>query len=266
MNVQEYIESGILELYVAGSLTERENAEVYEMLQKYPELLSEIEKIEQTASVLTSSVAPQQNKASFKKLLIKMIQEQETPAKVVSIGKTPSKWMQYSGWAASVLVGSTLLFTVLKNTSLKDELKVSTVEKKQYEELLNETKTTLQINEDLLTALRDKNIITIPLQGQKVAPEAYAKVYWNKSKETLYVDVQGLPEPPKGKVYQLWSLKLDPLTPTSLGTMDTFVGSHKIFTVKNPNDSQAFGITLEPEGGSVSPTLEQLYTLGAVTS
>jgi hypothetical protein len=27
-------------------------------------------------------------------------------------------------------------------------------------------------------------------------------------------------------------------------------------------DAEAFGITLEPAGGSLSPTMEQLYTLG----
>ncbi len=34
----------------------------------------------------------------------------------------------------------------------------------------------------------------------------------------------------------------------------------------NPNDSEAFGITLEPEGGSKMPSLDQLYTLGTVAS
>ena len=38
------------------------------------------------------------------------------------------------------------------------------------------------------------------------------------------------------------------------------------FTLENANESEAFGITLEPEGGSETPTLEQLYTLGAVGS
>jgi hypothetical protein len=40
----------------------------------------------------------------------------------------------------------------------------------------------------------------------------------------------------------------------------------KVFKVANAPDAEAFGITLEPAGGSVSPTLEQLYTLGKVPS
>jgi len=100
-----------------------------------------------------------------------------------------------------------------------------------------------------------------------VSPESYANVYWDKEGNTVYLDVQGLPEPPAGKVYQVWSLTLNPLAPTSLGTIDNFTSNtNKIFTIENANQSEAFGITLEPAGGSPTPTMEQLYTLGAVTS
>jgi len=267
MDVKEYINSGILELYIAGSLSERENAEVFEMIQKHPELLSEIEKIETTISTVTSSVAPKENKPSFKNLLIKLIQEKETSSKVISIDRPKTNWVKYSGWAASLLIGTTLIFTIANNSNLNEELNIASNEKQQFEKQLEEAKTSLEANEKLLTAIRDRNIITVPLQGQTIAPEAYAKVYWNKENNTVYLDVKGLPDPPKGKVYQVWSLKLNPLTPTSLGTIDDFItDANKIFTIDNPNDSQAFGITLEPEGGSASPTLEQLYTLGAITS
>jgi hypothetical protein len=47
-------------------------------------------------------------------------------------------------------------------------------------------------------------------------------VYWNKETQVVYVDAAGLPEPPKGMVYQVWALKLNPLTPTSIGLLDKF--------------------------------------------
>lgn len=82
----------------------------------------------------------------------------------------------------------------------------------------------------------------------------------------VYVDASGLPEPPEGKGYQIWSLKLQPqLTPTSIGLLADFKGDKdKVFTVKKTGDTEAFGITLEPADGSKSPTMEQLYTLGKV--
>ena len=117
-----------------------------------------------------------------------------------------------------------------------------------------------------MEAIRDKDVIAVPLGGQGKFDNTYAKVYWNKKDNTIYLDAQGLPDAPAGKVYQVWSLKLNPLTPTSLGTVDNFNKDEtKIFEITNENESQAFGITLEPEGGSETPTMEQLYTLGVVS-
>ena len=105
----------------------------------------------------------------------------------------------------------------------------------------------------------------VPLAGQQIAPDAYVNVFWDKSSNKAYIDALGLPEPPEGMVYQVWSLTLDPLTPTSMGLLENFSeDENKIFALENPNQSQAFGITLEPAGGSETPTMEQLYTLGVV--
>jgi anti-sigma-K factor RskA len=82
----------------------------------------------------------------------------------------------------------------------------------------------------------------------------------------VYVDASGLPKPPKGKVYQVWALKLAPvLTPTSIGLLKNFdANDQKLFEVSDTSYAEAFGITLEPEGGSKTPTMKQLYTLGKV--
>jgi anti-sigma-K factor RskA len=118
--------------------------------------------------------------------------------------------------------------------------------------------------ETSLAVVRDTKNTVVALGGQAVAPTSSAKVYWNKETEVVYIDAAGLPEPPKGMVYQVWALKLNPLTPTSIGLLDNFdKNNSRIFAVSNTGD-EAFGITLEPAGGSLSPTMEQLYTLGKV--
>jgi hypothetical protein len=63
-------------------------------------------------------------------------------------------------------------------------------------------------------------------------------VYWNKE-PVVYVDAAGLPEPPKGMVYQVWALKLNP-TPTSIGLLDKFDDNNqRIFAVNNTGDAEA---------------------------
>lgn len=266
MAINKHIESGILELYIAGALTEKENEQVYNLMKEHPEILEEVKEIEKSISTLISHVAPKSNENSFKDVLIKMLQEKEDSTKTIPLKTTKNNnWLTYTGWAAAIVIGSTLVLSINKNTNLKAKLDTINKANEQYEIKLDETNSSLAENKKLLAVIRNKDIVTVPLKGQKVAPESYAKVYWNKSSKAMYLDLQGLPKPPEGKVYQVWSLKLNPLTPTSLGTIDNFTANDsKIFTINNPNESQAFGITLEPAGGSKTPTLEQLYTLGTV--
>ena len=91
-------------------------------------------------------------------------------------------------------------------------------------------------------------------------------MYFDKTNKVAYIDSRGLPEATTTKVYQAWSLKLDPLTPTSMGLLDQANEVEEgIYKFENVPDPDAFGITLEPAGGSESPTLTQLYTLGTVS-
>lgn len=262
MDTKEYIASGILELYVAGTLSELENLEVYLNAEKYPEIKREIEDIEASVLSLTNSVSP--GTKGFGD-----IQNRMAKASLVLTGPTVSKvsWTAYLGWAASLVFMAGLIWLYQQNDELKLDLEVVSRENSAMEQQIADSKNSLEKAEDLLNTIRDKNITVVALGGQTVSPTSYAKVYWNKQEKNVFIDAKGLPDPPDGFVYQVWSLKLNPLTPTSMGLLEDFIGDgNKVFALANPNESEAFGITLEPVGGSESPNLEQLYTLGVTTS
>ncbi|RKR07940.1 anti-sigma-K factor rskA [Maribacter vaceletii] len=264
MNVKEYIESGILELYVAGQLSEDENLKVAEHASLYPDVQKEIIAIEASILALSKTAAPKMP-LDFAKVYDKI--KNLNSFKVVPLKENKTNWTSYMGWAASILliIGGAYLYN--QNEKLQSQIEVVEGQRINLEEQISDAKTSLAKSEDLLSTIRDKNITVIPLGGQEVSPTSYAKVYWNKKEEKLYIDAQGLPEPPDGMVYQVWSLKLNPLTPTSVGLLEDFIeDDNRIFNLTNANASEAFGITLEPAGGSKSPNLEQLYTLGVVSS
>lgn len=274
MDIKEYIDSGILELYVAGALSEQENVKVTEALNAYPEVKKEVEAIEATVMYLTAATSPKLDKQLFEDIKVKTQQPPDDP-KVLKFepeAKSASrKWISYTGWAAAVVLASGLLWMASQNNSLTNQLNKETrsaeIRESVLEKQLKDVQSDYSRTQEVLSAIRSDNVTPVKLNGQAVSPESYAKAYWNKDTGKLYLDVQGLPEPPEGKVYQLWSLKLEPLTPTSLGTLDEFANNEdKFFIIDNNNASEAFGITLEPAGGSESPTLEQLYTLGVVSS
>lgn len=262
MDVKEYIASGILELYVAGALNEEQNLEVQHYALEYHEIREEIEAIENALLQVTKAASPGLSDNSFKN--IKQEISEVIPFEP-DIHRTKTPWIQYLGWAASLLFAAGLLWMYLENDRLKTEMEVVTGEKNYLEEQILDIRNKATNTEDLLNQLRAQNVSVVALGGQSASPESFAKAYWNKEEQKVFIDAQGLPQPPEGYTYQVWSLKLDPLTPTSIGLLENFADTTElIFELPNPNESEAFGITLEPEGGSETPTLEQLYTLGAV--
>jgi anti-sigma-K factor RskA len=262
MEAQEYIESGILELYVYGLLSEKENLEIAELAKNNAAVEKEIISIEKAIIALSSSFSPFHSVANFEKIKARL---ELKHGKVVDM-KPASNWSQYVGWAAAVLLLLGLGYQTLELTKTKEAISTVGNEKnkiqREYAFLDQQNKQT----EKNLSIVRDVKNTGVTLGGQAVSPTSFAKVYWNKETKTTYIDAAGLPTPPKGMVYQVWSLKLSPvLTPTSIGLLDNFEGNtQKIFAVSQTDSAEAFGITLEPAGGSPTPTMEQLYTLGKV--
>lgn len=262
MDTQEYIASGILELYVAGALSHLENLEVYLNGEKYPEIKQEIEAIETSVLTLAKTASP--GTMGFGDIRNRMEKESSSPI-VESQNKVG--WTAYLGWAVSLIFMGGLIWMYQQNTQLISDIDMVLQENTAMEQQIADSENSLEKTEELLNTIRDKNITVVALGGQTVSPTSYAKAYWNKHEKKVFIDAQGLPDPPDGFVYQVWSLKLNPLTPTSMGLLEDFLeDDNKIFALSNPNESEAFGITLEPAGGSVSPNLEQLYTLGVAVS
>lgn len=258
MDKQEYIDSGILELYVFGRLDEAEFNEVTKMAENDEDIKNEIISIEKAVINFSESVSPFLSSENYEKIRQALMLKHG----VVDI-KPKSNIFLYLGWAASIL----LLIGIGYQYKQLDDKETQIVNVETEKSKLQESVVDLQLknkeNESALAVVRDNNNAVIALAGQEVSPDSFAKAYWNKNTKTVHIDASGLPEPPEGMVYQVWALKLNPLTPTSIGLLDNFKGNaKKIFAVENANEAEAFGITLEPAGGSASPTLEQLYTLG----
>jgi anti-sigma-K factor RskA len=263
MDTKEYIASGTLELYVFGLLSEEENREVSRMAKEHQNVQAEILSIEKAVVNLSYVVAPHLSSANYDKIRKQLIEKHSTESGVVQMepkrGTAP-----YLGWAAAVVLMFGLAFQYYKYNEATEQVQGVTAERNKFEQLMAGLEQKNNKNQTALNVLRDKSSAVIKLEGQEVAPQAYATVYVNKDKNEIYVDVSGLPKAPEGKVYQVWALKLDPLTPTSIGVLSDAGNTSGVFKVDTNDSAQAFGITLEPAGGSKSPTLEQLYTLGKV--
>ncbi len=261
MTVEEIIASGKLELYVCGSLPSEEISEIEEAISSYPEVRKEVEEIETALVHLAKIVAP-----PLPAMIWTSVLNSIRKVRNINEDSTATNWAAITGWAAAILCIGGIFWMLQQNNTLKDDIKITTTENNELKERINRTEGKLSQVNELLAILGSKDFDAILLPGNDaVAPEAFAKVHFNKRDHLAYVDATGLPKAPVGKVYQVWSLKLDPLTPTNVGLLGNVEeNGTNIFKFENIPDPEAFGITLEPEGGSDTPTLSQLYTFGTI--
>lgn len=255
MEIQDIKNSGDLEAYVCGALSRQESIAIAKLIKQHPELEQEVELIENAYFTIAAGLAPAIDGIILHDRIKEYIKESKADGE-------RNHWSQYLGWAAALLLflGGAYLFN--ENTSLNETI-VSVEQKNQI--LDSEVENLDSLNSDYQEALafiKEPNTIKVNLPGQGDYSSSRAVAFYNPESDVTYLDTSGLPEAPENMTYQLWSLTLNPLAPTSLGVVS--VTDKTLIKFQNTYETQAFGITLEDAGGSLTPTLERLYTLGVI--
>lgn len=261
MNNKEYIESGVLELYVAGALPEQEMIEVTQAVKAHPELLAEVERIESAFMAYASLHAPKLPDSLLQSIYNHIQAAQGTPPRVSS--GFNAGWL---GWIVAALGLLGCLYLVNQSGQCEQQQQDLVEQNAAMAQSLDSLQQRYSQARQQFAEVLQSNTTQVVMGAAGQVPDAEAIVYWNRDTENVYVLATNLPEPPAGYVYQLWWMEsLEPLTPNDAGLLEGFADNpDKFFQVKPTSEALAFAITLEPEGGSKVPTLEQLYVFGAV--
>lgn len=280
MNIKDYIESGILEAYVLQTLTPEEAVEVEANILLYPELADEVANIE---------IAMQQFAEANAKEPPAFMQEQiwsaikgddplvlkgdhNTASEIPKVipftpaASRPATWQ----WAAAVifllasLSGNIILLNqrnALKEQQVALQKNIDTIQ--QRETLLAQK---MEQSKKVSDMMADPATQTVVMHSMQKGHPMVATVYWSKEKGEAFVAIQKLPPPPKGMQYQMWVLQGG--KPVDLGVLpDNMVETADMEKLpKQVMDGEAFAISLEKEGGSPTPTMENIYVLGKVPS
>ena len=270
MDLKEYIESGILELYAAGALTQNEALEVEAMAEKHPEVKSEIATI-QKALTNYSAIYKKNPRPELHRRILDKIDEIEggkngyTPGEAPHVQQAyiPQRRMSYAMaavWAflALNIIGNIYFYTSLKSTQtqMTNVVNENTKMKQEYQQIKND----MEKKTNDIKMVMNRNNKIVDLKGMEISPQAFATVYWNPNTKQVMLNVDNLPVPPTDKQYQLWALKDG--KPIDAGVID-LIGDMHMMPVQIP-DADAFAVTLEKKGGSPTPTLTQLYMMGKI--
>ena len=275
MDTREYIESGILEAYILGALSAEEAALVEANIANFPELGEELLAIENAMEqyVTTLAVDPPaelQDKiwGAVQGTSAKTGDGGNGPAKTARViplqpeYRKPTQWKYAAIWVA--LVGSLAinLFLWQQGRQRTDEqLGLNS----KMEKLQTEQHQLAQLVGDYQKAklmMADTGMLTIVMHTVQKGHPMAATLYWSKGKGEAYVAIDGLPEPPKGMQYQLWAIQGG--KPVDMGTIpNSMANTPAMQKVGKPiTNGDAFAISLEKEGGSPTPTMQNIYVLG----
>jgi hypothetical protein len=277
MNVKEIIESGLIELYAMNALSAVETAKVEAWAAEFPDVRAEIEEAQAALELYAQAHAmepPADMKAkimanfdndfgdkSGKKEAQKPTESPEKGPLSIKHEKTDSSTIlgKTLPWAIAgmALVMALSFFLKSKNTAseLTDCQKESTQLVQKQQVIVD-----LERKIDIIRSIHTKpvDLRTVP-KNPLLPKDLLVKVYWNAKDKATLLSIQNLPEPPKGKQYQLWAI-VGKNPPISAGviTYDTTA----VQMMKTFDKVDAFAITLEKEGGSEVPTLNEMKVLG----
>lgn len=288
MNIKEYIESGLLEAYVLDALNEQERKEVEANIAQYPELAAEIASIE-TAMLSFAQANAKQAPDFMQDKIWNAIESSQAqiPNSQFQISDTdyitppaapqtktiplvpqprPMNWARAAVWiafAVSALTNFVLLGQ--RNKAREDQVAILqrvdslSLQQKQLASIVDRYKKASDM-------LADSATQTIVMHTMKPGHPMAATVYWSKANGQAYVAIEKLPMPPKGMQYQMWVIQNG--KPVDMGVLpNELIASTGMDKVNMKiTDGQAFAISLEKEGGSPTPTMENIYVLGKVAS
>ncbi len=278
MDIQSYIASGKLELFLLGELTDRERDEVLALAKIHPEIRQELDELDKAFFAfdeLTAKTPPPRMKERLFASLDAELKDKRTieprivqghvdqdEAKVVTI----TTWKTYAVAASLIAVLASAVAIYFANKFYeRDQQFLSLLQEQEVmADNLNQAKFEYERKDSQIEKLIAGNFKRIPLKagGFQIQQDAEVEVLWDQQAQEVFVAVNNLNSLSEEFDYQLWAIGSD--GPIGIGLVNT----GEKFTMQQMEavaEAGVFAITIEPKGGSQSPNLDKLVVIGNVS-
>ncbi len=253
MDVKNYISSGIIEAYVMGLCSNAEKTDIELNRRKYPEVDEAIVQYEKEIenNLLNNPTDP--GDEVDERILMAL---NSLPAPVIDIDSNSRKiktavWLRVAAAAAVLLLLASVVFNfILVNKINKQE--VALREKEQY--------SPLPVSD--YNVLKEPSITPVAMYGVPPYTLCRCTLFWNKTTGKGYIMIHHLIPSTPGNKYQLWAMVNG--RPVNVGLVHDEIRDRFIEVSNVPAGATGFMITLEKEGQSETPTLEQTFVRGEI--
>ena len=264
MDLNHYISSGILEAYALGLATEQEVKEVECLSSIYPEIQAHLQELDQHLIELTTryQLKPSRHvkESTFAEL------DREFARTITSTSttstKTEQKQRSIQPWwiAACIALLAAVGYLFFQNQQFQNQLNDQQAQLEQSQKQFSDAQQELTIANEKSEIITHPNTKQVQLASSENESEFLANVFWNAEQSRFLVS-NNLPKAPAGKQYQFWAIVNG--NPQDMGVMPLddnadYTNSISFETV------DAFAITLEDEGGSPTPNMDQLKAIGTI--
>ncbi len=280
MDLSCIISSGDLELYVLGLLPQDDAYKIEQLALLFPEVRSELDRISQSLEDLAATAAATPSPAVKARLMQQLSSlkaaennagttsateplvhhvddKRTTPVIPISSRKNNSAALLAASVIALVVSIGGIIYMAQQNKQSNVQVAALQQQVEGLRQSAGLQQTQLQAAEQTLALWQNKDVRKIDLTSVPGKPDALAQVFWNTKTNEVYIDDVSLPPVPGGKQYQLWAIvDGQPVDAGLLSQSDDFVQKMKAF-----KKADAFAITLEKEGGSATPTMEEMYVM-----
>ncbi|WP_299467140.1 anti-sigma factor [Mucilaginibacter sp.] len=261
-----------MELYVLGNISAEEKLQVEDMAAKYPAVKAEITEIEKSMELYAEAHAVEPSEHLRNRVLSSLVVnlgDDKTFSKSVThddddnIAVLPvarvNSFYKYAFAACLTL----LLVSIYGLVNLYSKLQDSNIQLTALQ--LDKQRFANQVNlmDSQLDIYRDTTYKVLRLKGMPKNPTAAMILAWNAVSKKVMVDMQSikLPKHDTQHQYQLWALVKG--KPVDMGVFNApAADTAGVKEMKSIASADAFAVTLEPMGGSINPTMDQLVVIG----
>jgi anti-sigma-K factor RskA len=272
VDIQAYITSGKLELFLLGELSERERAEVVSMAARFPEIQQELDELEQAMFDIDNSIGVVPSAAVKTKIFDSLESEfkvETTPSpgiapmegKVVPL--SPWKSFAVAASIVAVLASAAAIFYASKFYEKEQQFTALLQEQSVMADNLNQVKLEYEEKDSQLDKLVAGDFRLVKLKGESLnmQKDASVNLFWDQSAQEVFVAVNNLNELSEEYDYQLWAI--GDQGPIGIGLVNEGM-KMTLQQMQAVAQAGTFAITIEPKGGSASPTLDKLVVIGNV--
>lgn len=243
-----------LALYALGALPGEERVALERHLGECASCRRELQTLRGDAALLALSTGGPRPPLRSRQRLMEAIAHE--PRSRVAARSRPW-WALIPVLATGAMAVLAVLFW-MQNSSLRREVAI-------LRERTLRQQVELQRAREIVSTLTATDAMTVTLVAAKTPPQPQGKVMYVKDRASLIFLASNLPAVPSQKAYELWLIPMKgaPM-PAGMFRPDAH-GSAMILNPPLPPgmEAKAFAITIEPEGGSATPTMPIVMMGGA---